>query len=70
MKFKDSRGRSLTLGERVRIEEDIPSVDGMLYKNSIVKLDEFNDKTKQVRVTDRVGKIWWLKPNQISGSFL
>ena len=70
MKFKDSRGRSLTLGERVRIEEDIPSVDGMLYKDSIVKLDEFNDKTKQVRVTDRVGKIWWLKPNQISGSFL
>ena len=54
----------------VRIEEDIPSVDGMLYKDSIVKLDEFNNKTKKVRVTDRVGKVWWLKPNQISGSFL
>ncbi len=70
MKLKDSRGRSLTIGERVRIEEDIPSVDGMLYKDSIVKLDEFNNKTKKVRVTDRVGKVWWLKPNQISGSFL
>ena len=70
MKLKDIRGRTLTLGERVRIEEDIPSVDGMLYKDSIVKLDEFNTETKQVRVTDRVGKVWWLKPNQISGSFL
>ena len=72
MKIKDSRGRLFTfkVGERVRVEEDIPSVDGMLYKHSIVKLDEINDKTKQIRVTDRVGKVWWLKPNQISGSFL
>ena len=70
MKIKDGRGRQLKVGERVRIEEDIPSVDGMLYKHSIVKLDEFNDKTNQIRVTDRVGKVWWLKPNQISGSFL
>tara|TARA_Y100001938_G_scaffold47572_1_gene66249 strand:- start:699 stop:911 length:213 start_codon:yes stop_codon:yes gene_type:complete len=70
MKLKDSRGRNLKVGERVRIEEDIPSVDGMLYKNSIVKLDEFNNETNKVRVTDRVGKVWWLKPNQISGSFL
>mgnify|MGYP006001285565 FL=1 len=70
MKLKDSRGRQIKVGERVRIEEDIPSVDGMLYKDSIVKLDEFNDKTNQIRVTDRVGKVWWLKPNQISGSFL
>ena len=70
MKLKDSRGRNLKVGERVRIEEDIPSDDGMLYKNSIVKLDEFNNETNKVRVTDRVGKVWWLKPNQISGSFL
>ena len=70
MKLKDSRGRNLKVGERVRIEEDIPSVDGMLYKNSIVTLDEFNNETNKVRVTDRVGKVWWLKPNQISGSFL
>ena len=68
--MNDINGRTLKVGERVRIEENIPSVNGMLYKDSIVKLDEFNDKTKQVRVTDRVGKIWWLKPNQISGSFL
>ena len=72
MKVKDGRGRvsEFKVGQRVCIQEDIPSVDGMLYKDSIVKLDEFNTETKQVRVTDRVGKVWWLKPNQISGSFL
>ena len=68
--MRDVRGRELKIGERVRIEEDIPSVDGMLYKDSIVKLDEFNNKTNRIRVTDRVGKVWWLKPTQISGSFL
>ena len=32
----------MKIGERVRIEKDIPSVDGMLYKNTIVKIDEFD----------------------------
>ena len=30
----DYRGRTLELGQRVRIEEDIPSPNGMLYKNT------------------------------------
>ena len=42
MKLVDYRNRELTLGQRVRIEVDIPSENGMLYKHSIVKLDEFN----------------------------
>ena len=42
MKLYDSRNRELKIGERVRIENDIPSHDGMLYKNSIVKLEEMN----------------------------
>ena len=70
MKLIDSRGRNLELGKRVRIEVDIPSAEGMLYKHSIVKLDEFNDKTKKIRVTDRTGKVWWIEPNQVSCSFL
>ena len=70
MKLIDSRGRSLKLGKRVRIEEDIPSENGMLYKNSLVKLDEFNDSTKKIRVTDRTGKVWWIEPSQVSCSFL
>ena len=69
-KLVDYRNRELTLGQRVRIEEDIPSPEGMLYKNSIVKLDEFNFETKKVRVTDSLGKVWWVEPSQVSSSFL
>ena len=70
MKLICSRGRELKLGQRVRVEENIPSVNGMLYKDSIVKLDEFNDKTNKIRVTDSTGKVWWVEPNQVSSSFL
>ena len=70
MKLIDGRGRELSIGQRVRIEMDIPSENGMLYKDSIVKLDEFNIKTKKIRVTDSLGKIWWVEPSQVSSSFL
>jgi hypothetical protein len=66
----DYRGRNLRIGERVRIEEDIPSENGMLYKHTIVKLDEFNDTNKKIRVTDSLGKVWWVEPTQVSASFL
>ena len=70
MKFVDYRNRQLKVGNRVRIEVDIPSPEGMLYKNSIVKLDEFNDSTKKIRVTDNLGKVWWIEPSEVSCSFL
>tara|TARA_Y100000593_G_scaffold85186_1_gene161881 strand:- start:685 stop:897 length:213 start_codon:yes stop_codon:yes gene_type:complete len=70
MKLIDYRGRELTLGQRVRIEVDIPSPEGMLYKDSIVKLDDFNEDTKKIRVTDSVGKVWWVEPSKVSSSFL
>ena len=66
----DYKGRTLTVGKRVRVEQDIPSENGMLYKNSIVKLDEWNEKTEKIRVTDNVGKVWWVEPTQVSCSFL
>jgi len=66
----DYKGRTLKIGQRVRIEDDIPSENGMLYKHSIVKLDEWNDTTKKIRVTDNLGKVWWIEPTQVSCSFL
>ena len=70
MKILDHKGRTLKVGNRVCIQEDIPSENGMLYKNSIVKLDEWNDSIKKIRVTDKLGKVWWIEPTQVSCSFL
>ena len=70
MKLVDYRNRKLEVGQRVRIQSDIPSPDGMLYKDSIVKLDEWNDMIKKIRVTDSLGKVWWVEPSQVSASFL
>ena len=70
MTLIDYKGRTLKIGQKVCIQEDISSPNGMLYKNQIVKLDEWNDTTKKIRVTDRVGKVWWIEPTQVSCSFL
>ena len=70
MSLKDHKGRNLKIGQKVCMKVDIPSENGMLYKNSIVKLDEWNDTTKKIRVTDNLGKVWWIEPSQVSCSFL
>ena len=66
--MKDVRGTMLKIRDRVRIEEDIPTVDGMLYKNTIVKVEDL--KESKLRVQDRSGKLWWVGYNQVSASFL
>ena len=70
MSLIDHKGRGLKVGNRVCVQLDIPSENGMLHKNSIVKLDEWNDVTKKIRVTDNLGKVWWIEPSQVSCSFL
>ena len=70
MIIKVHKGRGLKIGNRVCVQEDIPSADGMLHKHSIVKLDEFNSDRNKIRVTDRTGKVWWIEPSQVSASFL
>ena len=66
--MKDVRGTKLKISDRVRIEENIPTIDGMLYENTIVKVDSL-EKGK-LRVQDRSGKLWWVKYSQVSASFL
>ena len=66
--MKDVRGTKLKITDRVCIQEDIPTIDGMLYKNTICKIESFD--TKKVQVQDRSGKLWWVNGNQISASFL
>ena len=66
--MKDVRGTLLEIGNRVRIEQDIPTIDGMLYKHTIVKVDSLEEK--KLRVQDRSGKLWWVQYSQVSASFL
>ena len=70
MKLVDYRNRELIVGERVRVQVDIASHDGVLYKNQLVKIDEWNENTEKIRVTDSLGKVWWVEPTQVSASFL
>ena len=66
--MKDVRGHVLKISDRVCIQEDIPSIDGMLYKNTICKVDSLDEG--KLRVQDRSGKLWWVAYNQVSASFL
>ena len=68
--LKDHKNRQIKVGDKVRTIKDIPSADGMLYKDMVVKVDEWNDNTKMIRVTDSLGKVWWIEPSTVSCSFL
>ena len=66
----DYKQRELKVGQKVKILKNIPSVDGMLYENTIVKISEYDDTKETIRVTDGLGKIWWINPSAVSASFL
>ena len=66
--MKDIRGTMLKIGKRVCIQEDISSVNGMLYKNTICKVEALEDSKLQIQ--DRSGKLWWVQYSQVSASFL
>ena len=66
----DYKQRELKVGQKVKILKNIPSVDGMLYENTIVKISEYDGVKETIRVTDGLGKIWWIEPSAVSASFL
>ena len=68
MSFVDYKGRTLTVGKRVRIENDIPSENGMLYKHTICKIEALENN--KIQIQDRSGKLWWVQYSQVSASFL
>ena len=55
----------MKIGDKVKIIKDIPSVNGMLHKNTIVKVDEIRENDT-FRVVDSLGKIWWVNLTDIS----
>ena len=62
----------MKIGDKVKILKDMPSVNGMLHKDTIVKIDELRewadiDPTRSsIRVVDSLGKIWWVNSTDIS----
>ena len=55
----------LKIGQKVTISKNIPSVDGMLYKDTKVKIDEIGFPDKDIRVKDDLGKIWYVNLSDI-----
>ena len=45
---------------KYKVIKDYPTIDGMLYKNEIVKLDN-GDNNNKIRVKDSTGKIWFIE---------
>jgi len=61
--------KKFKIGNKVKIAKDIPNINGMLYKDSIVKIDEISSGSPfrgSVRVIDSVGKIWWISREDIT----
>ena len=60
----------MKIGDKVKVNRDIPSVNGMLHKDSIVKIDEItlggNPARGNIRVVDNLGKIWWVNMKDIT----
>ena len=51
----------VSVGDKVRITKDMHSINGMLHKGSVVKIDHITSKSdNNIRVTDNLGKIWYL----------
>jgi hypothetical protein len=56
------------IGDKVKVNRDIPSINGMLHKDSIVKIDEITDSNPvrgSIRVLDNLGKIWWVREEDL-----
>ena len=60
----------MKVGDKVKVNKDIPNINGMLYKDSIVKIDEISEGSPfrgSIRVIDSLGKIWWVSKEDING---
>ena len=56
----------MKIGDKVKVNKDIPSINGMLHKGTVVKVDHITSKSNNnIRVTDNLGKIWYLSGEDI-----
>jgi|TARA_Y100000296_G_scaffold58968_1_gene67994 ribosomal protein L30/L7E len=59
----------MKINDKVEVNKDIPSINGMLHKGTIVRVDEISLPLSAVRgnirVVDDLGKIWFLNEGDI-----
>jgi len=58
----------MKVGDKVKVNKDMPSINGMLHKDTVVKIDHIMYKSKSInniRVTDNLGKIWYLSEGDL-----
>jgi len=51
---------------KYKVIKDCPTIEGMLYKDEIVKLDNNNTKKDKIRVKDATGKIWFVESKYLT----
>ena len=57
----------MKIGDKVKVNKDIPSINGMLREGTMVRIDHISSKSdNNLRVTDDLGKIWYLSENDIT----
>ena len=57
----------ISVGDKVRVNKDIPSINGMLHKGTVVKIDHITSKSvNNIRVN--LGKIWFLGERDIENA--
>ena len=55
----------MKIGDKVKINKDMTNIDGMLHKDTIVKVDDIREDGI-LRVVDLIGKIWWVNLSDVS----
>ena len=58
----------MKINDKVKVNKDIPSINGMLREGTMVKIDYISNTPKhKLRVKDDLGKIWFLNEEDING---
>ena len=57
----------MKIGDKVKVNKDIPSINGMLREGTMVKIDYISNTPKhKLRVKDDLGKIWFLNEEDVN----
>ena len=57
----------MKVGDKLKVNKDIPSINGMLREGTMVRIDHISSKSdNNLRVTDNLGKIWFLSKDDIT----